>query len=86
LAGQIRRRALVGAISIEQAIIETISTAGDGLPLAERKKFAVKLRGYGLTERRVHEITGLARDTFRKEIKKKSNKKSALQETSGSSE
>ena len=85
LVRQIRRRAVVGSIPTEKAILETISTVGDALPRSQRKQLAVKLRSYGLTERKVSEITGIARDTFRKELKKKSNKDDSHQ-TDGSDE
>jgi SpoVK/Ycf46/Vps4 family AAA+-type ATPase len=74
LVSQIRRRAVVGSMTVEQAIVETVSTLWDRLPLAERKQLAVKLRQFGLPERKVSEITGLARDTFRKELKKKTSR------------
>lgn len=70
LANQIRRRALVSHMSLEQAAVETIPTLGEHrLPLAERKRLAIKLRGLGLSERKVREITGVARDTVRKALK-----------------
>lgn len=70
LVSQIRRRAIVSDISIEQAIIETLSAEFDHLPLAERKKLGAKLRDQGLSDRKISTILGLARDTLRKMARK----------------
>jgi len=74
LANQSRRRALVNQTPLDQAIIETLATDFGPVPLAQRKRLGEKLKGLGLSDRKVSTTLGLARDTLRK-MKRESRSK-----------
>ena len=72
LANNIRRRAIVNGVSLEDSIIETLSTEWEPLPLKQRKQLGEKLRQQGLSDRKINLALGVARDTLRKMPKQRS--------------
>jgi SpoVK/Ycf46/Vps4 family AAA+-type ATPase len=65
-----RRLAALQDIGLESALYTVASARFDGLPGAERTRLAVELvRQGGLSQRRVHELTGVSRDTLRKRLR-----------------
>jgi SpoVK/Ycf46/Vps4 family AAA+-type ATPase len=65
-----RRLAALQDMGLEPALYTIASARFDGLPGAERTRLAVELvRQGGLSQRRVHELTGVSRDTLRKHLR-----------------
>jgi SpoVK/Ycf46/Vps4 family AAA+-type ATPase len=62
---QARREAIVSHKSIESILEILIGNRTKELPLKTRKQIAFKLYGLGYSQRRVHQMTGISRDTLR---------------------
>ena len=64
LANQVRRRIIVSGGTTEDAIIQSLSN-WEPLPLKQRKALGEKLQEQGLSDHKINQATGLARDTLR---------------------
>lgn len=66
-----RRAAAVGGAAIDQVLLTTVGSRVHAMPTAERVQVAVRLLATTtLSQRKVHEITGVSRDTLRKHAAK----------------
>lgn len=61
-----RRAAVTRDIPIEQALGEVVQSRVELLPRRERGQIAMWLTEVGVSQRQVHELTGVSRDTIRK--------------------
>lgn len=64
-----RRESVMKGHPLEASLQELVRQRMDALPRSERGLTAVALSGLGLSQRQVHEITGVSRDTIRKATK-----------------
>lgn len=62
----LQRRSVIEERSIGDLFTESIQGEIAGLPTRERSAIALRLIAGGLSQRKVHEITGVSRDTIRK--------------------
>lgn len=63
---QVRREAVVRQESLEDRLPSFVQARLDPLPRKERGRIALWLTEAGLSQRQVHDITGVSRDTIRK--------------------
>jgi len=63
-----RRTAVVQDVSLDEALKSMIRGRVESMPRTERSQIAVRLTGTGITQRQVHELTGVSRDTIRKKM------------------
>jgi SpoVK/Ycf46/Vps4 family AAA+-type ATPase len=61
-----RRAAVTRDIPIEEALGEVVQNRIEPLPRRERGQIAMWLTEVGVSQRQVHELTGVSRDTIRK--------------------
>lgn len=66
LASWIRRRAVVGQVPLDEALLEAIGREVKLAPASDRKKIIPFLSSLGVADRRISVITGISRDTLRK--------------------
>jgi SpoVK/Ycf46/Vps4 family AAA+-type ATPase len=66
LVNHIRRRSIVSGAPFDRAIIDTLATELEPLPLARRKQMGERLSALGVSDRQISNVLGLARDTLRK--------------------
>jgi SpoVK/Ycf46/Vps4 family AAA+-type ATPase len=66
---QARRASVTRRIPIEAALGELVQNRMDPLPRRERGQIALWLTEAGISQRQVHELTGVSRDTIRKKTK-----------------
>jgi SpoVK/Ycf46/Vps4 family AAA+-type ATPase len=66
---QARRTSITRDISLENALGEIVQNRVEPLPRRERGQIAVWLTEAGISQRQVHEMTGVSRDTIRKKTK-----------------
>lgn len=64
-----RRAAVTRDIPIEDALVEVVQNRVEPLPRRERGEIAMWLTEAGISQRQVHELTGVSRDTIRKKTK-----------------
>jgi DNA-binding NtrC family response regulator len=64
-----RRAAVTRDIPIEDALGEVVQNRVEPLPRRERGEIAMWLTEAGVSQRKVHELTGVSRDTIRKKTK-----------------
>ncbi len=64
-----RRAAVTGDIPLEDALGQVVQSRVDPLPRRERGQIAMWLTEAGVSQRQVHELTGVSRDTIRKKTK-----------------
>jgi SpoVK/Ycf46/Vps4 family AAA+-type ATPase len=64
-----RRAAIIQGISLEDALSRIVQNRIDPLPRHERSQIALWLTEAGISQRQVHELTGVSRDTIRKKTK-----------------
>jgi SpoVK/Ycf46/Vps4 family AAA+-type ATPase len=65
IANHARRRSIVKELSLEDSIIETLLTEGASFPLKQRKQLGEILSQGGISDRKINQTLGLARDTLR---------------------
>ena len=65
----VRRAAVVHGQSFEEAARLMVRTRMNHLGRRERDELALRLTDAGVSQRQVHELTGVSRDTIRKKIK-----------------
>jgi SpoVK/Ycf46/Vps4 family AAA+-type ATPase len=65
-----RRQAIVGGISLAQALRDVAATVVRDAPLTRKLDLARALETQGISQRRISEMTGLSRDTIRKHRKR----------------
>ena len=69
-----RRMAAVQGVPLEDALLSVTRTRFRDLPVSERVRLASDLmRATGASQRRVHDLTGVSRDTLRKYTVDKGN-------------
>lgn len=61
-----RRRAIMQSLKLEDALLTIFKEEVGALPRPERHALADALAKLGLSDRRVHDLTGVSRDTLRK--------------------
>jgi ATPase family associated with various cellular activities (AAA) len=66
LLNRARRSAILDGLDLELALLEQASSLSRSSPITVRNDVARKLLEAGLSQRRVSDLTGLARDTLRK--------------------
>jgi SpoVK/Ycf46/Vps4 family AAA+-type ATPase len=66
---QARRTSVTRDIPLENALGEVIQNRVEPLPRRERGQIAMWLTEAGISQRQVHELTGVSRDTIRKKTK-----------------
>jgi SpoVK/Ycf46/Vps4 family AAA+-type ATPase len=64
-----RRAAITSDIPLEDALGQVVQSCVELLPRKERGQIAIWLTEAGISQRRVHELTGVSRDTIRKKSK-----------------
>jgi len=64
-----RRAAVTRDIPLEEALAEVVENRLEPLPRRERGQIALWLTEAGISQRRVHELTGVSRDTIRKKTR-----------------
>ena len=64
-----RRASVTRDISIEDALGELVQSRVEPMPRRERGQIALWLTEAGVSQRQVHELTGVSRDTIRKKTK-----------------
>lgn len=64
-----RRASITRDISLEDAFAQLIQNRIGGLARRDRAEIAVRLTEAGVSQRHVHELTGVSRDTIRKKMK-----------------
>ena len=65
----VRRAAVVHDQNFDEAIRKMVRARMDQLGRRERDQIALRLAATGISQRQVHELTGVSRDTIRKKIK-----------------
>jgi SpoVK/Ycf46/Vps4 family AAA+-type ATPase len=66
-----RRNAVVHSVPLEKAISDVLQRRVDPLSRQERGRMALWLTEAGISQRQVHALTGVSRDTIRKEVKRR---------------
>jgi SpoVK/Ycf46/Vps4 family AAA+-type ATPase len=66
---QARRASVTRDISLEDALGQVVQNRVEPLPRRERGQIALWLTEAGISQRQVHELTGVSRDTIRKKTK-----------------
>jgi SpoVK/Ycf46/Vps4 family AAA+-type ATPase len=66
---QARRAAITRDISLEDALGQVVQSRVEPLPRRERGQIAMWLTEAGVSQRQVHELTGVSRDTIRKKTR-----------------
>jgi SpoVK/Ycf46/Vps4 family AAA+-type ATPase len=66
---QARRTSITRDIPLESALGEVVQTRVEPLPRRDRGQIALRLIEAGISQRQVHELTGVSRDTIRKKTK-----------------
>lgn len=61
-----RRAAVIRGIPLEEALAQVVQNRVQPLPRRERGEIALWLTEAGISQRQVHELTGVSRDTIRK--------------------
>jgi SpoVK/Ycf46/Vps4 family AAA+-type ATPase len=74
IANHARRRSILKGSSLEDSIIETLATEGDWFPLKQRKLLGEMLSQQGISDRKINQTLGLARDTLRSMRRKKGSR------------
>ncbi len=64
-----RRASVTRSIPLEDALSEVVQNRVDPLPRKERGQIALWLTEAGISQRQVHELTGVSRDTIRKKTR-----------------
>lgn len=64
-----RRSAVIRDISLQEALSEVIKVRLDSVSRRDRSEMAMLLTDAGMSQRQVHELTGVSRDTIRKKKK-----------------
>lgn len=64
-----RRSAVIRGVSLEDALSRIVQNRVESLPRRERGEIALWLTEAGISQRQVHELTGVSRDTIRKKTK-----------------
>jgi uncharacterized caspase-like protein len=64
-----RRGAVIQGESLEIALSRLVQTRVEPLPRKERGQIALWLTEAGISQRQVHDLTGVSRDTIRKKTK-----------------
>lgn len=64
-----RRAAVTRDMSLEDALSRVVQSRVEPLPRKERGQIAMWLTEAGISQRQVHELTGVSRDTIRKKVK-----------------
>src|SRR5579872_265257 len=64
-----RRAAVIHGQTLEEAISRVVRTRVEPLARRERGELAMWLTEAGVSQRQVHELTGVSRDTIRKKTK-----------------
>jgi SpoVK/Ycf46/Vps4 family AAA+-type ATPase len=64
-----RRAAITRNIPLEDALGQAAQSRIEPLPRSERGRIAMLLTEAGISQRRIHELTGVSRDTIRKKTK-----------------
>jgi len=64
-----RRGAVIQDESLESALSRLVQTRVEPLPRKERGQIALWLTEAGISQRQVHDLTGVSRDTIRKKTK-----------------
>ncbi|MFL5266208.1 MAG: AAA family ATPase, partial [Stellaceae bacterium] len=64
-----RRAAVTQDISVEEMLRSVVQSRVEPLPRRERGQIAMWLTEAGISQRQVHELTGVSRDTIRKKTK-----------------
>ena len=57
------------SVSLEDALSRIVQNRVESLPRRERAEIALWLTEAGISQRQVHELTGVSRDTIRKKTK-----------------
>jgi SpoVK/Ycf46/Vps4 family AAA+-type ATPase len=70
-----RRAAVIHGLPLEDALSRIVQNRVEPLPRRERGQIALWLSEAGISQRQVHELTGVSRDTIRKKTKSGSNSK-----------
>jgi AAA+ superfamily predicted ATPase len=66
-----RRNAVVHEMPLETALAAVLERRIDPLSRQERSEMAAALMAAGISQRQVHELTGVSRDTIRKMMKRR---------------
>jgi len=66
---QARRAAVIKGVPLEDALSRIVQSRMEPLPRKERGEIALWLTEAGISQRQVHELTGVSRDTIRKKTK-----------------
>jgi len=64
-----RRIAVIRGVSMENALTRLVQNHVESIPRQERCQIAMWLTELGISQRQVHELTGVSRDTIRKKSK-----------------
>jgi SpoVK/Ycf46/Vps4 family AAA+-type ATPase len=64
-----RRAAVVRSVPLPEALAQLVQNRVQPLPRRERGEIALWLAEAGISQRQVHELTGVSRDTIRKKIR-----------------
>jgi len=64
-----RRAAVIRGVPLQEALAELVQNRMRPLPRRERGEIALWLTEAGISQRQVHELTGVSRDTIRKKTK-----------------
>ncbi|MGE0288410.1 MAG: AAA family ATPase [Bradyrhizobium sp.] len=70
---QARRASVTRNIPIEDALSQVVQNRVDPLPRRERGQIALWLTEAGISQRQVHELTGVSRDTIRKKTRSRAS-------------
>jgi SpoVK/Ycf46/Vps4 family AAA+-type ATPase len=70
-----RRAAVIHGLPLDDALSRIVQNRVEPLPRRERGQIALWLSEAGISQRQVHELTGVSRDTIRKKTKSGSNSK-----------
>lgn len=65
IANHARRRSIIKGSSLEDSIIETLATEWATFPVKQRKQLGEILSQQGVSDRKINQTLGLARDTLR---------------------
>lgn len=66
---QARRAAVIRGVPLHEALAQLVQNRMQPLPRRERGEIALWLTEAGISQRQVHELTGVSRDTIRKKTK-----------------
>jgi len=66
ISNQVRRRTAISGEVLADVLLDTMSEQFSSLPTRERHEIATLLSSTDLSDRRIHQVTGVSRDTLRR--------------------